>query len=90
MCDADKTHCDANGLVAAKVHDFSSLYSTSKSLLKSTSQARHAVQHVSHSRNENAQLQHYQPQQMDGIGSDSAELIGMCVNVRVNAILPIV
>lgn len=81
ICDANKIHCDANGLVAAKVHDFSTLYSTSKSSLKSNSQVRHAVQHVSHSRSESAQLQHYQQQQMDGIGSDSAELIGKCVCV---------
>lgn len=42
----DKSHCDTNGLVAAKVHDYS-VYSTG--LLKSTSQVRHAIQHVSNS-----------------------------------------
>lgn len=76
ICDADKIHCDANGLVAAKVHDFSTLYSTSTSLLKSTSQVRHAIQHSSSG---SVQPQHQQQRQMDGIGSGSAESIGKCM-----------
>lgn len=42
---SDKNHCDINGLVAAKVHDYS-LYSTTN-ILKSTGQVKHAIQHVS-------------------------------------------
>lgn len=53
----DKNHCDTNGLVAAKVHDYS-LYTTKTTT--TTSQVKHVIQHISHSNG----------RQMDGIAEN--------------------